>query len=103
MNIDKAIETLEQGFQTPDTSIKKVAIPDADMPNYSLRRKDKGAQTHWVWMISVGERGQAPLANFLEHTLKKAFTKALAWRGVQPQTRAPRKKNGAAAQHQAAP
>jgi hypothetical protein len=99
MNIDKTIELLEQGFVNPDTVIKKVSIPDEQMPQYALRRKAKGATHHLVWMISLGEQNQAPAAWFLDHKIKGALVKALSWRGIQPKPKAA--KNGAPAQQAA--
>ncbi len=94
MNIDKTIDGLEQGFQNPDIILKRVSIPDDKMTEYGLRRKTKEVTEHWVWMLSVGERGQAPTVWFLDHKVKGVMLKAMDWRGIPRVTRT--KKNGAA-------
>ncbi len=105
MNIDKTIGALEEGFQNPETIIKRVVVTDEQLVQYGMRRKIKGVPEHVVWMLSVGERGQAPTAWFLDHKVTNALKKGLAWRGVPPATRSPRgtrRANGAAAQPQQA-
>jgi hypothetical protein len=84
MNLDKSIETLEAGFQNPDISIRKVEIQDGDMGRYGLRRKKAGLPSHRVWMIMVGETGAPNPSYFFDHSLNKAFKKALTWKAGTP-------------------
>jgi hypothetical protein len=97
MNLDKAIETIETGFQQPETIIRRTPIPADELTNYGLRRKGT-EDTQWVWTVTVGERGQNPVAWFLHHKLTSAMKLALVWRGVAPIKR-PRK-NGKQAKAQ---
>lgn len=99
MNLDKALIAIESGFKEPDTVMRRVAVPAVDLAQHGLRRKGQD-ETQWLWMITVGERGQAPTWWAIDHTLNKVFRKALTWRGVPPKKKGVRK-NGAPAQPQA--
>lgn len=91
MNIDKTIKALEEGFQSPQTSLYRTLLPDEYMEGLHIRRKVKGATHHQVWCFSIGEAGAQP-AVFYDHRPTGALKKALAWRGLPTSSR--RRRNG---------
>lgn len=97
MNMDKAVDILEAGFGAGHTVIQRIAITDEQREQAELRRKGGKAEAYWVWSVCVGERGQAPIATFLDFKLTAALKKALLWRDVKPTKRTRKPKDGTTA------
>lgn len=96
--IDTQLEQIEAGFQNPEIRYGTTWVPDAQMVELGLRRKDAKAAQHRVCYLMVGETGQAPTATFWGHKLTDCLIKALEWRQLPTKSkRGPRKKAEVAA------
>lgn len=82
MNLDKTIEAIESGMQSPQTMLYRTAIEDKHMEQVHLRRRATGVSHHQVWVFSISWQGAAAPAMFYGYKPTDAIKKAAAWRGV---------------------
>jgi len=72
MNLDGTIEQLEAGLTSPDTSMRRVTIPAAEINKYGLRRKaGETDKDQSAWCLTVGGK------HYYGYKLKDALKKAL--------------------------
>jgi hypothetical protein len=85
--IDDILESLEKGFQNPDTTFGTVMVDDKEMPKLGLRRKVSGQTVHRIRFLSVGTLGATEKATFYGHKLSDCLKAALEWRGLPTKSR----------------
>ncbi len=98
MNLDKSFEGITAGMANPSVALYPTYVPDEQMQSLGVRRKDKTATQHQLWLLQVSwlrPDGNQTQVAFYDHSPNKAVKKAMAWRGMPVIKRGPRAaKNG---------
>ena len=92
--LDDTFAQIENGFQSPATSLYKTLIEDKYMNQIGVRRTQTGLTHHPVWVMTVGEQGQPPVVTFYGRKPTECIKKALQWRGLPTASKGKNKGNG---------